>query len=59
VRKMVSKATDLQTLTLVSAMGSADIILEFMDFSNGGERFAYSGEAAGVRERFAGSRFFS
>ena len=44
------------SLTLVSAMGNVDLILEFMDFFNGGDRFTYSGEAAEVRQRFAGSR---
>ncbi len=42
-------------VTLLSALGNKDLILEFLDFFNGGKRFSYNLEGQRLRERFSGA----
>ncbi len=45
----------MQDLTLITALGTnSDLVLELLDFFNGGERFWYSNEALQIRNKFAG-----
>jgi len=45
-----------KAITLVSAFGRAELILEYLDFFNGGQGFSYSPEAERLRKEFAGSQ---
>ncbi len=44
-----------EPVVLLAALGNVDLILEYLDFFNGGARFSYTGEAEQVRRAFSGS----
>ena len=45
-----------EPITSLTALGDPDLVLEYLDFFNGGRRFSYNEEASRVRDNFAGSR---
>ena len=48
--------TIMKKLKLISALGNKDLILELIDFFNGGDRYAYNDAATGIRCRFGGCK---
>ncbi len=41
-----------EQLKLITALGNPELVLQFIDFFNGGERYSYNAESSAIRSRF-------